>query len=60
MLVRRPPTVTFRLSSIEDLSSDADKFGPTILSWRELRQLTSRYVSNAMDFRPLQPFNVLG
>ncbi|GHD43914.1 hypothetical protein GCM10017083_10590 [Thalassobaculum fulvum] len=58
MLVRRPPTVTFRLSRIEDLSSDADKFGPTILSWRESRRLSSRYVSNATDLWPMQPFNV--
>jgi hypothetical protein len=58
MLVRRPPTVTFRLSRIEDLSSDTDNFGPIILSWREFCRLTSRYVSNATVSWTMQPFNV--
>jgi hypothetical protein len=44
MLVRRFPTVTFRLSKIDDLSSGANKCSLVILLWRELYRTFSRIV----------------
>jgi hypothetical protein len=59
MLVRRLPTVTFRLSKIDGLSSGANKCSLVILLWRELYGTFSRIVADIIGANLSQPINVL-